>query len=343
MTISALKRSSLIAVLLYVVFASCRVAADPVSVKTVRFGDIAYYPEHNTAAEVIARHDSAISAEIAAVVIDVIHDTGDYVSAGDTVIALDCRTYELQLQQAQAAHEAVIAQVVNANKLLESAEALQQQNNISQEVYNQRIADAARFQADSLNSEAGIENAEIAVEKCTIRAPYDGYVSMRHISMGELVQPGVPVFQMITSEQGEVDAHINSFKFDSFVNGDDYAFVFNGRRYELQVDSILPVLDRNFRTHTARLSFTGPAAPTGSHGDLRWRDKMLALPSNLVVVRNKQAGILVANSDRAKFIAVDGYVEGHPVTIELDADTSIITTGRHGLNDGDAITIVPSL
>ena len=220
---------------------------------------------------------------------------------------------------------------------------IRDRNNISREDYNQRQADASRLQAESLHTKAGIQNAKIAVDKCAIRAPYDGYISMRHISKGELVQPGIPVFQMITSAQGEVDAHINSFEYESFLQGTDFEFVFNGNPYELTVDSILPVLDKNFRTHTARLSFIGDAAPTGSHGDLRWRDNKLALPSNLVVVRNKQAGILIVNSDRAKFIPVDGYVEGHPVTIELDADTRIITTGRYGLKDGDAIIIVPSL
>jgi hypothetical protein len=75
---------------------------------------------------------------------------------------------------------------------------------------------------------------------------------------------------------------------------------------------------------------------------LKWRDNKLALPSSLVVVRNQQAGILIANSSHAKFIPVDSYTEGHPVFIELDPDTPIISTGRHGLNDGDSITVAPS-
>ena len=342
MKYACLQFCAALTMMLCIILTSYRVAADPVSVKTVRFSEVAYYPEHSTAAEVIARHDSEISAEISAVVVNINHDTGDKVNAGDIVISLDCRTYELELQQAQASHEAIIAQLENAKKLLESARTLQKQNNISQEIVNQRIADASRFQAESLHTRAGIESAKIAVDKCAVRAPYDGYISMRHISKGELVQPGIPVFQMITSEQGEVDAHINSFEYETFLQGTDFEFVFNGKRYQLTADSILPVLDKNFRTHTARLSFIGDAAPTGSHGELRWRDNMLALPSSLVVIRDKQAGILIANSDRAKFIPVDGYVEGHPVTIELDADTKIITTGRYGLKDGDAITIVPA-
>jgi RND family efflux transporter MFP subunit len=316
--------------------------ASPVNVKTITYKDAAYYPEHNTAAEVIAKHDSKVSAETSATVVSVNYDTGDRVSQGDTVISLDCRTYKLQLQQAKAAYDAVSAQYENSKKLFASAQKLQKQNNISQELYNQRNADASRLKAELLNAKAGIEAAEIAVDKCRINAPYDGYISERFISKGELAQPGTPVFQMITSEQGHVEAHINSFEYESFIEGTNYQFVFNGVSYELAVDSILPVLDKNYRTHTAILSFVDEAAPTGAHGKLKWRDNKLALPSSLVVVRNQQAGILIANSSHAKFIPVDSYTEGHPVFIELDPDTPIISTGRHGLNDGDSITVMPS-
>ena len=324
--------------------ATAAIAADApaVNVKTVSYKDVAYYPEHNTAAEVIARHDSRVSAEIAAVVVAVNHDTGERVNQDDAVIMLDCRTYELQLKQAKAVRDAVSAQYENAKKLFASAQKLQKQNNISQELYNQRNADASRLSAELVNARAGIETARIAVDRCAIKAPYDGYISERFISKGEHVQPGTPVFHMITSEQGRVEAHINSFEYQSFLQGRDYNYVYNGTSYGLTVDRVLPVLDKTYRTHTARLSFTGTPAPTGSHGDLTWRDDKLALPSSLVVKRNKQAGVLVANSSRAEFVPVEGYIEGHPAVIELEPGTAIITTGRHGLNHGDSITVAPS-
>jgi len=316
--------------------------ASPVNVKTVSYRDAAYYPEHNTAAEVIAKHDSKVSAEISATVVSVNHDTGDRVNQGDTVISLDCRTYRLQLQQAKAAHDAVNAQYENAKKLFASAQKLQKQNNISQELYNQRNADASRLKAEQINTQAGIEAAEIAVDKCNINAPYDGYISERFISKGELAQPGTPMFQMITSEPGHVEAYINNVEYQSFIQGSNYQFVFNDVGYALSVDTILPVLDKNYRTHTAILSFVDQAAPTGSHGELKWRDNKLALPSSLVVVRKQQAGVFIANSSVAKFIPVESYTEGHPAFIELEPDTQIVSTGRYGLNDGDSITVVPS-
>lgn len=329
-------------VLLCIATVAIGASETPVNVKTVNYREVAYYPLHSTAAEVIARHDSKISAEIAAVVVEIKHDTGDRVSEGDTVIALDCRTYQLQLQQAQAAHDAVIAQLENARKLYASAQKLQKQNNISQEVYNQRNADASRLKAESLNTAAGVEAARIAVDKCNIKAPYDGYLSERFISKGEHAQPGTPMFQIITAEPGSVEAHINSFEYDSFLQGSHYRFIFNGISYDLAVDSILPVLDKNYRTHTARLSFIAEPAPTGSHGDLKWRDHQLAVPSNLVVVRNQQAGVFVVNSNIAGFVPVASYIEGHPAPLKLDPDTQIISMGRHGLNHGDRINVITS-
>jgi RND family efflux transporter MFP subunit len=316
--------------------------ATPVNVKTISYTDAAFYPEHSTAAEVIAKFDSKISAEVSATVVSVNHDTGDRVNQGDTVISLDCRTYKLQLQQAIAAHDAVSAQYENAKKLFASAQKLHKQNNISQELYNQRDADASRLKAELINAKAGIEAAEIAVDKCSINAPYDGYISARFISKGELAQAGTPMFQMITSEPGHVEAYINNTEYQSFIQGSNYQFVFNDASYELAVDSILPVLDKNYRTHTAILSFVDEAAPTGSHGELKWRDNKLALPSSLVVIRGQQAGVFIANSSQAKFIKVESYTEGHPAFIRLEPDTQIISTGRHGLKDGDSISAVPS-
>ena len=342
MHISPRNFSLLPGLLLWITTAVFAEGTAAVNVRTVDYRDIAYYPEHSTAAEVIARHDSKISAEIAAAVLEVNHDTGDSVDEGATVITLDCRTYELQLRQAQAAHDAVAAQYENAKKLFSSAQKLQKQKNISQELYNQRSADASRLKAELNNASAGIETAGIAVDKCAVKAPFDGFISERFISKGEHAQPGTPLFRMITSEQGRVEAHINSFEYESFLQGTDFRFVFNGIDYGLTVDSVLPVLDSAYRTHTARLSFSGTPAPTGSHGSLTWRDAKLALPSSLVVTRKKQAGVLVANSDRVKFIPIDAYTEGHPATIALQPDTRIITTGRHGLEDGDAITVVPA-
>jgi multidrug efflux system membrane fusion protein len=311
---------------------------EPVRVETVRYGDVAYYPEHSTAAEVIASNDSTLSAEIAATVERIAHDTGERVDAGDVLVTLDCRSYNLQLQQARALNDANRAQYENAQQLFTSAELLQKQHNISKELYNQRLADSKRLKAETRNSEAGVEQAKIAVEKCAVKAPYDGYISERVVDVGELVQPGTPLLRLVAADKGLIEAQISTPEYDSFRDGTDHRFVYNGTAYEVTITSLLPVIDSNYRTHKARLAFIGDAAPAGSQGKLSWKDNTLALPSNLVVKRGERSGVLLNDDGIVEFVPIANYIEGHPATIELESDAAIITTGRFGLNAGDAVT-----
>ena len=311
---------------------------EPVRVQTVRYDDVAYYPEHSTAAEVIASNDSTLSAEIAATVEQIAHDTGERVDAGDVLVTLDCRNYKLQLQQALALNDATVAQYENAQKLFTSAELLQKQNNISKELYNQRLADSKRLKAETRSSKAGVEQAKIAVEKCAIKAPYDGYISERLVDAGELVQPGTPVMRLIAADRGRIEAQISTTEFDSFRDGTDHRFVHNGKSYDVTITNLLPVLDSKYRTYKARLAFIGAAAPTGSQGKLSWKDTTLSLPSNLVVKRGDRSGVLLNDDGIVEFVPVANYVEGHPATVELESDAAIITTGRFGLNAGDRVT-----
>jgi membrane fusion protein (multidrug efflux system) len=320
-------------------FSPACVQADEIQVKTVRYDEVAYQPEHSTSAQVIAKQNSQISAEITAVVIDIFFDTGERVNKGETVIALDCRSNELQLKQALAVHEAAMAQYENAKKLLESAKKLLTNNNISQELYDQRDADATRNRAETNQTWAGIKTAQLAVERCTINAPFDGYISKRMISIGELVQPGTPIFEMVIAGASEIEANISSAEYESFIAGEDFQYQYKNTTYPVEVINILPVIDPNYRTHTTRLKFTQQSAPTGSNGSLRWKDSQYAIPPNLIVLREGQNGVMLAKQGKAVFVAINNYVEGLPGIIDLEADMQIITTGRHALKNGDSISI----
>jgi RND family efflux transporter MFP subunit len=310
-------------------------------VKVVRYGDIAYLPEHSTAAVVIAKHNSQIAAETSAAVTGVYFDTGEKVKLGDTVIALDCRSNEFSLKQALATHEATMAQYNNAKKLLASGKKLQVNNSMAQEVFNQREADAARLKAETNRTWAGVETARLSVEHCNINAPYDGYISKRFVSLGELVQPGTPVFNMVMTDKSEIEANISAEDYVSFLNGQGYEYSYRGSDYPVELINILPVIDPDYRTHTARLKFTADAAPTGSNGSLHWTDSQYAVPPNLVILRDGRYGLMIANDGKAAFKAIEDYVEGLPGLITLPDDTQIITTGRHGLKTGDHIRITP--
>ncbi len=107
----------------------------------------------------------------------------------------------------------------------------------------------------------------------------------------------------------------------------------------MQIEFILPILDTKTRNHIARLSFVSEHAITGSVGKVRWQDSIASIPSSYIVLRDKKLGILVAENNTAKFIAIKNAQEGQPAAVKLNDETQIITKGRFSVKHGDALQI----
>ena len=52
--------------------------------------------------------------------------------------------------------------------------------------------------------------------------------------------------------------------------------------------------------------------------------------------------MFVFEEGRARFVGLPDAQDGRPVLIELPPDTLLITEGRQGLNDGDAVRASPA-
>ena len=313
---------------------------DIIKVKTAAYKDIAINVTHTLGGVVPAKNNSSISAQISAVIKQFHVDTGYEVKQGDALVTLDCKENQLRLKQANANLKAEKAQLINARSQFSQAKKLNKQGNISKEIYNQREAEEDRLKATVENRKAALALAQINVERCHIKAPFDGYITRRDASIGELTQPGTPLLQLVSKTNDIVEVKINNRLLESFSQGKNYRFVFNEKSYPLNVKFILPVLDKNTRNHIARLSFVDKHAVTGSVGKVKWQEAVASIPSSYIVMRNKKLGVLIAENNTAKFIEIKNAYEGQPAYVSLDANTRIITLGRFNVKPGDALTIV---
>ena len=312
---------------------------EAIKVKTAAYKDIAVNITHTLGGVVPAENDSRISAQISAVIKQYHVDTGYEVKQGDALVTLDCKENHLRLKQASASLQAEKALLTNARSQFSQAKKLNKQGSISKEIYNQREAEENRLKATVENRKATLALAQINVERCHIKAPFDGYITRRDASVGELTQPGTALLQLVSKTNDTVEVKINNRLLKSFTQGKNYRFKFNDKNYPLKVEFILPVLDKASRNHIARLSFVDEHAITGSVGKVMWRETATSIPAGYIVMRDKKLGILIAENNKATFIEIKNAREGQPASITLDDETQIITQGRFNVKHGDALKI----
>lgn len=319
-------------------FAACLIAslparAQPVEVGVMTLQDAAAPAPQAIAAIVVPRHDSLLAAEVAAVVAAVEVEVGDRVERGDVLLRLDARDATLQRDQAQAQRQAAAARADLASRRRQRGEELAPQGHIAaDELLALRSADAAA-EADLALAEAALALAKRQLDKTVLRAPFSGEVLARHAQVGAMASPGQALLRLVGSD-GEVEAALPAELAAGFEAGSSYVFDYAGRDYPLTVARVGGVVNPSARTRIARLQFTAAAAPSGSSGQLRWREPGFALPAELLVERGGHLGVFLVDNGVARFHALPGALPGRGAALDLPASSRVVTAGQQSLQDG---------
>jgi RND family efflux transporter MFP subunit len=126
-------------------------------------------------------------ARVQGYVQEIKYQDGQAVKKGTPLFIIEPEPYKVALEQAQAAEEGAKATLVNAE-----AEFTRQQELQSKDVSTQANLDKARAARDTarasvLQAQAATQTAEINLGYTTVSAPFDGVVTARKVSVGELV------------------------------------------------------------------------------------------------------------------------------------------------------------
>src|SRR5947208_12619218 len=126
-------------------------------------------------------------ARVQGYVQEIKYQDGAAVKKGTPLFVIEPEPYKVQLEQAQAAEEGAKATLTNAE-----AEFTRQQELQSKDVSTQANLDRARAARDTarasvLQAQAATQTAEINLGYTAVSAPFDGVVTARKVSVGELV------------------------------------------------------------------------------------------------------------------------------------------------------------
>jgi multidrug efflux pump subunit AcrA (membrane-fusion protein) len=98
----SMNANSLLLVLMFIGLCSSIQAAEPTPVRTQTLAQLAIYPESAAPAVAVSLNNSAVAAQVDALVLDLPVRVGDNVKAGAVLVQLSCRDFELDRARLQA-------------------------------------------------------------------------------------------------------------------------------------------------------------------------------------------------------------------------------------------------
>ena len=125
---------------------------------------------------------------------------GQNVKAGDMLFRIEQDTYKAAVEQQSANLAKAKAAEINAALQLARAKELVRNQNIPQATVDQRAADEAVAQADILEAQAALEQAQINLRYTEIRTPIDGRIGLANFTVGNLVGPSSGMLATVVSQ-----------------------------------------------------------------------------------------------------------------------------------------------
>jgi HlyD family secretion protein len=260
------------------------------------------------------RKRSLVASEVAGVVIAFPVKEGQFVNKGQLLASLRTDTFGIRLDSAIASHREAKTRYEQAQKDLERVKVL-----FDKELVTQKELDDAMYQEGALEKrlsqlEAEIRLVQDQLTRSTIRAPFGGWITKEYTQIGQWLEMGGPVVELVDLTQVEVQVPLpEEFVRDVRV-GDPVVAEFDGLpSVEVQgkVFLVIAQADRSARTFPVKVVLANP--------DLRIKSGMVArvrlslgAPYQAVVIP-KDALVLKGGKEYA-FTVTNNTVTQVPVT-----------------------------
>ncbi|MGF1687447.1 efflux RND transporter periplasmic adaptor subunit [Photobacterium japonica] len=292
-------------------------------------------------------------------------DVGDTVTTGDPLITLDTQMLHTQVDELTARQAQITAQL----ELIEAN--LTRQRALKTKGFSaESEMDALRSQRNALKASfrqltANLNANQLQQQKSTVYAPYDGIVSDRYVSTGDVINTGSPTLTLLASSRKEAHIGIPAKQLPKLAAITDWTLRIGAVTYPASLLNPGANIERGSRTVKLRFALPGDAKViNGELAYLQFQDRhntagywiplsamtdglrgvwnVFALRENPTDVSNSNSNktftverrsiqVLHANNDHA-------YVEG-----AISPNEKIIADGLHRLVPGQTVSPVKKL
>jgi RND family efflux transporter MFP subunit len=289
--------------------------------------DIAVYPEFRAAVQVVPNNESRLAAEVSARIEAMPARVGQSVKKGDVLVRLDARQFQLARDQAASQVELLANRYKLAELQFEQAKALNAQQYVSSQLLEQRRSEMAVTGSELKIARTGLAQADLALDKTRLRAPFAGAVKERLAGEGELAAPGMPLLVLTEVGRNEVRAQIASSQIAQLQAAPKLHIRQGDQRFAANIIRITPVVDARAQTREVVLAAQTPLLP-GSSGELTWSSTIAHLPAAYLQQRQGRFGAWVEEGGKLVFKLLPKAQAGRPLAVQWPLSTRVVDQGR---------------
>lgn len=270
--------------------------------------------------ELLPDEEVDLSFETSGQVVEINFKEGSHVKQGQLLAKVNDRKLQAELKRLES-------QLKLANDRVYRQRTLLQHDAVSQEAYEQVRTELATLQAD-------IDIVKAEIELTELRAPFDGVIGLRQISVGAYASPTTIVSKLTRIIPLKVEFAVPE-KYVNEVNpGTALSFTIDGslQNYAATVYAKESALDRNTHTLTVRAMYANPNGrlTPGRYASINLKKQeiqdAIAIPSEAIVPEMGKDKVFLYKSGKAQ-----------PVDVTVGLRTEDRVQVLRGLNVGDTL------
>ena len=261
-----------------------------------------------------------LSFETSGQVVEINFKEGAHVKQGQLLAKVNDRKLQAELKRLES-------QLKLANDRVYRQRTLLQHDAVSQEAYEQVRTELATLQAD-------IDIVKAEIELTELRAPFDGVIGLRQISVGAYASPTTVVSKLTRIVPLKVEFAVSE-KYVNEVNpGTALSFTIDGslQNYSATVYAKESALDQNTHTLTVRALYANPNGrlTPGRYASINLKkqeiEDAIAIPSEAIVPEMGKDKVFLYKSGKAQ-----------PVDVTVGLRTEDRVQVLRGLSVGDTL------
>jgi len=240
-------------------------------------------------ASIGARQATTISSRTLARITDISVRAGDTVATGQLLIQLERSDLESRLQQATERVRAVDARVTEARQSLTRARQLYEQKLIAAAQLDEAQANHDALTAELASARQAVREAEVSLSFTEIRSPIDGRVVERFAEPGDTASPGDKLLSLYNPNSMRIEAAVREKLALQLELGQELQVVIpaTGSTLPARIEELVPAADPGSRSFMvkAQVDYAGTLLP-GMYARMlvpAGRESLLLVPADHVV------------------------------------------------------------